>query len=118
MEIYHNISVLIFLTMLFAYLNARFIKWPSTVGIMALSLISSILLVAFGYYTPWLSNEAKMLIAGINFKLVLLEIMLSFLLFAGVLVTYIIVIFSIIVQGLSVGRLARRLLPAPGKSEG
>ena len=83
MEIYHTISVLIFLTMLFAYLNARFIKWPSTVGIMALSLISSILLVAFGFYVPWFANEARTLIAGINFEVVLLEIMLSFLLFAG-----------------------------------
>ena len=83
MEIYHTIAVLIFLTMLFAYLNARFIKWPSTVGIMALSLISSILLVAFGFYVPWFANEAKTLISGINFEVVLLEIMLSFLLFAG-----------------------------------
>ncbi|WP_158828511.1 cation:proton antiporter [Mucilaginibacter lacusdianchii] len=83
MEIYHVISALIFLTMIFAYVNARFIKWPSTIGIMALSLITSILLIIFGMQVPWLANEASELVNAIDFKVVLLEIMLSFLLFAG-----------------------------------
>ncbi|GAB2976529.1 sodium:proton antiporter [Mucilaginibacter puniceus] len=83
MDIYHIIAALIFLTMVFAYINARFIKWPSTIGIMALSLITSILLAIFGARVPWLANNATNLVGAIDFKVVLLEIMLSFLLFAG-----------------------------------
>lgn len=83
MEIYHIISVLIFLTMLFAYVNAKLIKWPSTIGIMLLALITSILLVIFGSEVPWLVKEAKQMVNDIDFRVVLLQIMLSFLLFAG-----------------------------------
>lgn len=83
MEVYHIISALIFLTMVFAYVNARIIKWPSTIGIMALSMITSILLAIFGSRVPLLSENATRLVGAIDFKVVLLEIMLSFLLFAG-----------------------------------
>lgn len=83
MEIYQIISALIFLTMVFAYVNAKFIKWPSTIGIMVLSLISSVLLVVFSKQVPWLSAKATQLIRAINFEVVLMQIMLSFLLFAG-----------------------------------
>ncbi|MGI4021187.1 MAG: cation:proton antiporter [Janthinobacterium lividum] len=83
METYHIISVLIFLTMVFAYINDRFIKWPSTIGIMVLALASSLLLVAFGKYVPWLSSKALHVAYSIDFELVLMQIMLSFLLFAG-----------------------------------
>ena len=83
MEIYQIISALIFLTMVFAYVNAKLIKWPSTIGIMALSLITSVLLVIFSKQVPWLSAKATQLIRAINFEVVLMQIMLSFLLFAG-----------------------------------
>lgn len=83
METYRIISVLIFLTMVFAYINLRFIKWPSTIGIMVLALASSLLLVAFGKYVPWLSSKALHVAYSIDFEVVLMQIMLSFLLFAG-----------------------------------
>lgn len=83
METYRIISVLIFLTMIFAYINVRFIKWPSTIGIMILALASSLLLVAFGKHVPWLSSKALHVAYSIDFEVVLMQIMLSFLLFAG-----------------------------------
>lgn len=83
MEIYQIISVLIFLTMVFAYVNAKLIKWPSTIGIMVLSLITSVLLLIFSKQVPWLSAKATQLIRAIDFEIVLMQIMLSFLLFAG-----------------------------------
>ncbi|MDB5109760.1 MAG: sodium:proton antiporter [Mucilaginibacter sp.] len=85
MAIYQIISVLVFLAAIFAYVNDRWIKWPPTIGIMVLSLLSSILIVIIGNSMPSLSSKALVLVSHINFEQVLMKIMLSFLLFAGAL---------------------------------
>jgi CPA1 family monovalent cation:H+ antiporter len=85
MTTYHIISVLIFLTAIFAYVNDRWIKWPPTIGIMVIALLSSILIAGFGNLIPGVSAKALVLVSNINFEQVLMKIMLSFLLFAGAL---------------------------------
>lgn len=83
METREIITITIVLAALFAYINHRFIKWPPTIGIMALSLISSILLVFFGSSKSLLSEKAIQLANSVDFQDVLMNFMLSFLLFAG-----------------------------------
>jgi len=85
MATYHIISILIFLTAVFAYVNDRWIKWPPTIGIMVIALLSSILLAILGNLIPEISSKALLLVSNINFEQVLMKIMLSFLLFAGAL---------------------------------
>lgn len=85
MAVYHIISILIFLTAVFAYVNDRLIKWPPTIGIMVIALLSSILLAILGNLIPGISSQALLLVSNINFEQVLMKIMLSFLLFAGAL---------------------------------
>ena len=85
MATYHIISILIFLTAVFAYMNDRWIKWPPTIGIMVIALLSSILLAILGNLIPEISSKALLLVSNINFEQVLMKIMLSFLLFAGAL---------------------------------
>jgi CPA1 family monovalent cation:H+ antiporter len=85
MATYHIISILIFLTAVFAYMNDRLIKWPPTIGIMVIALLSSILLAILGNLIPDISSKALLLVSNINFEQVLMKIMLSFLLFAGAL---------------------------------
>jgi CPA1 family monovalent cation:H+ antiporter len=77
------LTITIVLAALFAYINHRWIKWPPTIGIMILSLLSSILLVLFGTSHSHLSNKAVLLVSSIDFQDVLMNFMLSFLLFAG-----------------------------------
>lgn len=77
------IAITIVLAAIFAYINHRFIKWPPTIGIMALSLISSILLVTIGNSKSLLSEKAISLATSLDFQDVLMNFMLSFLLFAG-----------------------------------
>lgn len=77
------ISITIVLAALFAYINHRVIKWPPTIGIMALSLICSLLLVIFGNSSSLLSEKAIQLAQSVDFQDVLMNFMLSFLLFAG-----------------------------------
>ncbi len=83
MTIYHIIGIIIFLTSLFAYTNERWLKWPPTIGIMVLSLVSSVIIAVFGHLVPVLSTAIINLVVTIDFEKVLMRVMLSFLLFAG-----------------------------------
>lgn len=83
MSINEILTITIVLAAAFAYINHRWIKWPPTIGIMVLSLVSSILMVAMGSSHFLLSRKALQLVSSIDFQDVLMNFMLSFLLFAG-----------------------------------
>lgn len=80
------VAVLLTLAALFAYLNYRFLHLPSTIGIMALALASSVVVVALHRIgLVDLEAPARQLLASVDFETTLLEGMLAFLLFAGAL---------------------------------
>ncbi len=83
MNISEILTITIVLAAVFAYINHRLIKWPPTIGIMILSLSCSVILAALGKLFPLLSNKAVLLANSIDFRDVLMNFMLSFLLFAG-----------------------------------
>ncbi|MEZ5015986.1 MAG: sodium:proton antiporter [Flavipsychrobacter sp.] len=83
MQFYTIITIIISISAVFAYINFRFIKLPVTIGIMVLSLAFSVLLVTIGHYTPSISNNLISIIHSIDFHELLMNMMLSFLLFAG-----------------------------------
>lgn len=87
MDYYAIASVLIVLSALFGYVNVRFLKLPITIGLMLITIVFTIVVVAIGQFDDTLLLREKELITQIDFKTVLLEIMLSFLLFAGALHT-------------------------------
>ena len=87
MDLYSIISILIVLSAIFAYINTRFLKLPSTIGLMIISIVFSIGLFIFGHFFESVSHFEKGFIEQIDFKKVLLDVMLSFLLFAGALHT-------------------------------
>ena len=80
------ISLIITLSALLAYLNISFLKLPSTIGIMVLSLLLSLLLLLIGSASP-AAGLMKNLLVHIDFSNFLLDFMLGFLLFAGALHT-------------------------------
>ncbi len=82
-NIYGILTFLIVLTALFSYINVRFIKLPTTIGIMLISLICSLMIIWLGKYFPSVSVYIKSLIGSIDFETILMRAMLSFLLFAG-----------------------------------
>ena len=86
MDILNTIAVLLTLSAVFSYLNYRFIKLPTAIGIMLISLVLSLFLLVSGKLGIFgISDQAKTLIAGIDFHTTLINGMLSFLLFAGAL---------------------------------
>ena len=87
MDYYAIASVLIVMSALFGYINVKFLKLPTTIGLMLITIVFTIIMVAIGQFDDtWLLRE-KALISRIDFETVLLEVMLSFLLFAGALHT-------------------------------
>ena len=89
MGLFQISSLLLSLAAVFAYINYRFIKLPTTIGIMLLSLVFSLALILFGELGTTLGvtlEERAITIANsIDFDQALLHGMLSFLLFAGAL---------------------------------
>lgn len=83
MELYYSLSVLIVLASFFAYFNVRFLKLPSTIGVMVIAMAVSIFLVIFGNIFPNTLSRITHLIAGFDFTELLMGAMLNFLLFAG-----------------------------------
>jgi CPA1 family monovalent cation:H+ antiporter len=71
------------LTAVFGYINFRFIKLPATIGIMLLSLIVSLLVIATGYIYPGFFIKITDITKTIDFNTALMKVMLAFLLFAG-----------------------------------
>ena len=85
MSLFQLSSAILSLTAVFAYLNYRFIKLPTTIGIMLLSLVLSLALIFFGQFGVGLEDYAREIVSDIDFNETLLHGMLSFLLFAGAL---------------------------------
>ena len=79
------IAAVLTLTALMAWLNARFLHLPATIGVMVLGIAFSLALVLFDKSGFVFAAQAERIIAGINFRATLLDGMLSFLLFAGAL---------------------------------
>ena len=87
MELFNIITILVVVSAAFAYINERFVKLPYTIGAMVITILMSMVLTLSGWIDPTLTNPLKDLISRIDFSTVLLEILLSFLLFAGALHT-------------------------------
>jgi len=83
MELYYSFSVLIVLSAIFAYLNARFLKLPATIGIMMIALMVSLGLFATDNIFPHTFDRFSRLLNDFDFADILMGGMLNFLLFAG-----------------------------------
>jgi CPA1 family monovalent cation:H+ antiporter len=84
MQLYYSLSILIVLASAFAYISHRFLKLPSTIGIMFIALLVSIVARLVGdRFFPRMTSDLNNLIMGIDFTEILMGGMLNFLLFAG-----------------------------------
>lgn len=87
MEYYSIVTILIVLSALFGYINERFLKLPITIGLMLITIVFTVVVVVIAQFDDTLLLRERAFIAKIDFETVLLDIMLSFLLFAGALHT-------------------------------
>ena len=80
-------TILVFLSAIFGFINVRFLKLPNTIGLMVITILFTMGVFALSYFDDTLLNAEKYIITQSDFKTLLLDIMLSFLLFAGALHT-------------------------------
>jgi len=85
MGLFQVVAALLTLTALFSYINIRFLKLPTTIGLMLISMACSLGLVWFGGVSPRLYEAAFELLSSIDFNKALMQGMLGFLLFAAAL---------------------------------
>jgi len=81
------ITILVVLSAVFGYINVRFLKLPNSIGLMLITIVFTFGVFALSYFDSTLLDAERFIIKQIDFKSVLLDIMLSFLLFAGSLHT-------------------------------
>lgn len=87
MEVFGILSLLTILAATFGFINAKYIKMPHTIGMMLIACVFSGLIFIAEYFNPEFKETVNGLIGKIDFETVLLDVMLSFLLFAGALHT-------------------------------
>ena len=83
MDLFTGFSILIVLSAALAYINLKLFKLPTAIGLMAMALICSLLVVISGKIYPPLVVKLSEIMRSINFSELLLGSMLSFMLFAG-----------------------------------
>ena len=75
------LAILLTLTAVFGYINERYIKLPTPIGVTLIAIVLSLLFL--GFASPEVRNWAEGFLTGLDFNALVLEGMLSFLLFAG-----------------------------------
>ena len=86
MEMLDLCALLLSLAAIFSYINFRFIKLPTTIGVMLIAMLISVSLVVLGHCGfEGIQNRATAVLEGIDFNKALMHGMLSFLLFSGAL---------------------------------
>jgi CPA1 family monovalent cation:H+ antiporter len=85
MDVLDLIALLVFLAAVFTFINIHYIKLPGTIGLMMQALVMSLIIVGIGFVFPPIRQLAESIMLEFDFSTVLLNIMLSFLLYAGAL---------------------------------
>jgi CPA1 family monovalent cation:H+ antiporter len=80
-------AICLVVTAIFSYLNHRYVRFPPTIGVMVIALTCSLAIVALNAMglAQWLHEYEQNFLRSIDFSAVLMEGMLSMLLFAGAL---------------------------------
>ena len=85
MNFFDLASIILVIAALFAFINLKTFRLPTTIGVMVMALIASTLLILLHYFGFNYDLQAKNILSSINFESTLMDGMLSFLLFAGAL---------------------------------
>ena len=87
MDLFTIIALLSVIAALFGYANVRFLKLPTTIGLMVMAIAATSVVLIVGSFNQNVLTVADSLINQIDFQELILDVLLSFLLFAGALHT-------------------------------
>ncbi len=126
MDLFTISAIIISLSALFGYINIRWLKLPTTIGLMVVAILFTLVLFASAQIDDGLLHMAENLIGQIDFQHILLDVLLGFLLFAGAMHTnfdqlrvqrWPILVFStlgVLTSTLIIGILVYYIFPAMG----
>ena len=78
MDYFSIASILVVLSALFGYINVRFLKLPTTIGLMVITLVFTLVVVVIAQYDDTLYETEKALISSIILKVYYLILCLVF----------------------------------------
>ncbi len=87
MDLFTIITLLVVVSAIFGYINVRFLKLPTTIGLMIMAIGLTVLLLLVGSVNQAVLQYTQTLVNNIDFSDLILDVLLSFLLFAGALHT-------------------------------
>ena len=76
-------ALLLSLASVFSIINLRILKLPQTIGLMVLAIVLSLIIMISGLISPDFLNFMTQLTNEFDFSVLLIDVMLPFLLFAG-----------------------------------
>lgn len=80
---FQSFSIIFLIAGLLSYINYRWIKLPNTIGLMIMGLVSATLIILSKSFAPGFYEFFCGLVIDANFQTLLMDGMLSFMLFAG-----------------------------------
>jgi CPA1 family monovalent cation:H+ antiporter len=83
MDLFVIITLLVIVSAVYSYLNARFIKLPGTIGVVTIAIVTSVITIIIDKLNPSAAKYFTILAKNINFSDTVLNIMLGFLLFSS-----------------------------------
>lgn len=85
MSVFDIIAILVTVAALLSYVNYRWIRMPTAIGLMFIALVLSLSLIGLGKLGFGVEEKAAAILVQVDFSAALLQGMLSYLLFAGAL---------------------------------
>ena len=80
---FHSFTFILTLAALFSIINHKWLKLPATIGLMVLALVGAVIIISMENFVPGAYQFICQVVIDIDFKTILLDVMLSILLFAG-----------------------------------
>ncbi|PTY04884.1 sodium:proton antiporter [Opitutaceae bacterium EW11] len=128
MSVFQIVAVLLSITALFSYVNFRFFRLPTTIGVMLIALLSSGLLLGAAHLGvgETARDHLRSLLEQVRFDQTLMQGLLCFLLFAGALhvnwgelaeqkaTVTLLATAGVVISTFAVGTLVYALLPLTG----
>lgn len=87
MTLINILAGIICIASLFAYVNYRFLRLPGEIGLMIVGLVAGSSLLVIQYFDPSVTSGVRETLSRVNFSDILLQFMLSFILFSGAMHT-------------------------------
>ncbi len=84
-ELFDVFAVVISLTAVFSFVNFRFLRLPTAIGVMVIAMAASVTLLVLENFGVSAIQPAETLFRQVDFNKTLMQGMLSYLLFAGAL---------------------------------